>query len=201
MTQPFDPGPFDGSGGRPPQEPPRPGFAPAAPGPGPTGVPPESRPGAGAPPSAAADQTRRLAAACVDLVLSVLILYAGFILVMLANLAAVTLLQLPDNQVSLTVGMVLACAVALAATLCYHWLPVARRGQTPGKRIAGIRVVAAATGLPPSRGQAAGRAAVTGLLVLPCLLGHLVSGILVAADEAAGRSLPDRAARTRVVAA
>ncbi|GAA1765612.1 RDD family protein [Streptomonospora arabica] len=200
MTQPFDPGPFDGSGGRPPQEPPRPGFAPADPAPGPAGVPPGPPPGR-APRPPAADQTPRLVAACVDLVLSVLILYAGFILVMLANLAAVTLLGLPDNRTSVTAGTVLACAVALAAVVCYHWLPVARRGQTLGKRIAGIRVVASATGLPPARGRAAGRAAVTALLVLPCLLGHLVSGILVASGGAAGRSLPDRAARTRVVAA
>ncbi|WP_052809803.1 RDD family protein [Streptomonospora alba] len=197
MTHPHDPGSFDGTGGRSRQEPPRPGYGPAEP----WQAPPGAHYGAQAPQRPSADPARRLVAAVVDLPLSVLILYAGSMLVMMLTYAAVTLLGLPDNQVSLNIGATSAAVLSLAALFCYHWLPVARRGQTPGKRIAGIRVVAADTGRPLSTGRAAGRAAVFGLLLLPCMLGHIVSGIMVTSDTRAGRSLLDRAAGTRVVAA
>ncbi|WP_345558824.1 RDD family protein [Streptomonospora halophila] len=78
-------------------------------------------------------------------------------------------------------------------------MPTARRGQSLGKRIVGIRVVSRATGEAPSGKQAASREGVFVALYLTCMIGHVVSIVMAYNDERTFRSLQDRASGTRVI--
>ncbi|MFJ1794905.1 RDD family protein [Kitasatospora griseola] len=97
-----------------------------------------------------------------------------------------------DQVVLGRLGVVLG--VLLLFALLYQVLPVARTGQTFGKRLARIRVVAAGGTRPPGFGRALLRWLVGGLGTV--LLVGLVAPLL---DRPARRGWHDRAARTRVV--
>ncbi|QBI54272.1 RDD family protein [Streptomonospora litoralis] len=159
--------------------------------------PPPSAPDA--PRSRPADPGRRMLAFAVDLVLTLVLFYVLFLLGMAASYGVVTGLGLPDNLVSVSVSATVVVAADAAALVCYHWLPLARRGQTLGKRLFGMRVVAADTGHLATTGRAAARAALHLLLLVPCLLGQVASGILLLTDEPVRRSALDRMTKTRVV--
>ncbi|GGQ81294.1 RDD family protein [Kitasatospora griseola] len=97
-----------------------------------------------------------------------------------------------DQVVLGRLGVVLG--VLLLFALLYQVLPVARTGQTFGKRLARIRVVAAGGARPPGFGRALLRWLVGGLGTV--LLVGLFAPLL---DRPARRGWHDRAARTRVV--
>ncbi|WP_167574051.1 RDD family protein [Kitasatospora cheerisanensis] len=84
--------------------------------------------------------------------------------------------------------------VLLLFALLYQVLPIARTGQTFGKRLARVRVVVAGGSRPPGFGRSLLRWLVGGLGTV--LLLGLVAPLL---DRSARRGWHDRAARTRVV--
>ncbi|GAB3479935.1 RDD family protein [Nocardiopsis coralliicola] len=100
-------------------------------------------------------------------------------------------------------GPVLAVvlAAAVAALFAYHWWYTAHRAGTPGKWLAGLRVVDAETGGLPSRGRAAARAGAHLLLGLVPLLGRLADFAVMALDRPHYRGLKDDLAKTCVVLA
>jgi uncharacterized RDD family membrane protein YckC len=86
-------------------------------------------------------------------------------------------------------------ALLVLAGLLYEVLPTVRTGQSPGKRLLGIRVVrAAGPAGPPALGRSLLRWVVSQLCVLTVV--GLLPPLL---DPAARRGWQDRAARTRVV--
>ncbi|MFD7644201.1 RDD family protein [Kitasatospora sp. NPDC059795] len=97
-----------------------------------------------------------------------------------------------DQTVLGRLGVVLGVLVLFA--LLYQVLPVARTGQTFGKRLARIRVVAVGGTRPPGFGRSLLRWLVGGLGAL--VLVGLVAPLL---DRPARRGWHDRVARTRVV--
>ncbi|MFG2693802.1 RDD family protein [Kitasatospora sp. NPDC048407] len=97
-----------------------------------------------------------------------------------------------DQVVLGRLAVVLGVLVLFA--LLYQVLPVARTGQTFGKRLARIRVVAAGSTRPPGFGRSLLRWLVGGLGTV--LLLGLFTPLL---DRPARRGWHDRAARTRVV--
>ena len=84
----------------------------------------------------------------------------------------------------------------------YEWLTTATRGATPGKRLAGVRVVRLDTGLAPVAGASLVRCLVLLLPGAVPLLGQLCQLCClgsVIADERRHRGWHDRAAGTVVV--
>ncbi|NUP02234.1 MAG: RDD family protein [Nonomuraea sp.] len=105
-----------------------------------------------------ASRSRRTAACLIDLVL------CGTLAVAVEE-AAERLTTLWDEP-----------AAALAGFL-YFWLLHARYGQTPGKRLLGIKVISPATGLPPSFQAAAYRAAFYTVITLTPGVGLLIAAM------------------------
>ncbi|MFJ9522184.1 RDD family protein [Kitasatospora sp. NPDC101801] len=102
---------------------------------------------------------------------------------------------LVDGFVLGRVGALLG--ILVLAALLYEVLPVARTGQTFGKRLVGIRVAdLTRAALAPTFGRSALRWLVRQLAVL-----SLVGVLAPLRDRTARRGWPDRAARTRVVRA
>ncbi|RKE19265.1 RDD family protein [Streptomyces sp. TLI_171] len=106
-----------------------------------------------------------------------------------------------QHQVWLLDGVVLGrlgvlLGVLVVFGLLYQVLPIARTGQTFGKRLARIRVVAADGARPPGFGRSLLRWLVRGLGTV-LLLGPAVALL----DRSARRAWHDRVARTRVVRA
>ncbi|MGW4646070.1 RDD family protein [Kitasatospora sp. NPDC004289] len=110
-----------------------------------------------------------------------------------ANSGAQVQVWLVDGTVLGRAGVVLG--VVLLAALLYEVLPVARTGQTFGKRLAGIRVVdAERPGAAPSFGRSALRWVVRQAALLSVF--GLLAPVL---DRKGRRAWQDRAAGTRVV--
>ncbi|MFJ5234275.1 RDD family protein [Kitasatospora sp. NPDC088391] len=99
-----------------------------------------------------------------------------------------------DGAVLGRIGILLG--VLLVFGLLYQVLPIARTGQTFGKRLARVRVVAAGGSRPPGFGRSLLRWPLRGLGTL-LLLGPLAALL----DRPARRGWHDRLARTRVVRA
>jgi uncharacterized RDD family membrane protein YckC len=100
-----------------------------------------------------------------------------------------TTVWLLDGTICGYLGLVLG-AVLLFGVL-YEALPTARWGRTPGKKLCGVRVLAAATLRPPGFAAALRRWLVYALLGLPGALAAL-------ADRPRRRAWHDRAAGTYV---
>ncbi|GAA3054140.1 hypothetical protein GCM10020229_77280 [Kitasatospora albolonga] len=110
-----------------------------------------------------------------------------------ANSGAQVQVWLVDGTVLGRAGVLLG--VVLLAALLYEVLPVARTGQTFGKRLAGIRVVdAERPGAAPSFGRSALRWVVRQAALLSVF--GLLAPVL---DRKGRRAWQDRAAGTRVV--
>ncbi|MEJ8644129.1 RDD family protein [Streptomyces sp. MS1.HAVA.3] len=100
-----------------------------------------------------------------------------------------TTVWLFDGTIAGHVGLVLG-AVLLFGIL-YEALPTARWGRTPGKKLLGVRVLAASTQRPPSFGAALRRWLVYAFLGLPGSLWCLV-------DRPRRQAWHDKAAKTYV---
>ncbi|WP_393916572.1 RDD family protein [Halostreptopolyspora alba] len=62
-----------------------------------------------------------------------------------------------DPPPAFLITLLLLYPALFAAMFCYRWLPHASSGQTPGKRMVGIRLVKETTGQPVGKGPSAGR--------------------------------------------
>ncbi|MGO4461607.1 RDD family protein, partial [Streptomyces sp. M-16] len=100
-----------------------------------------------------------------------------------------TTVWLLDGTITGYLGLVLAAVLVFG--VFYEALPTARWGRTPGKKLFGVRVLAAATLRPPAFGAALRRWLVYALLGLPGSLWCLV-------DRPRRRAWHDRAAGTYV---
>ncbi|MFJ1755240.1 RDD family protein [Kitasatospora sp. NPDC088134] len=100
-----------------------------------------------------------------------------------------------DGAVLGRLGILLGALLVFG--LLYQVLPIARTGQTFGKRLARVRVVAAGGSRPPGFGRSLLRWPLRGLGTLLLLLGPLAALL----DRPARRGWHDRLARTRVVRA
>ncbi|MBT2540020.1 RDD family protein, partial [Streptomyces sp. ISL-44] len=100
-----------------------------------------------------------------------------------------TTIWLLDGTIAGQLGLVLG--VVLLFGVFYEALPTARWGRTPGKKLLGVRVLAAATLRPPTVGAALGRWLVFAFLGLPGSLWCLV-------DRPRRRGWHDKAAKTYV---
>ncbi|MEY9212071.1 RDD family protein [Thermobifida halotolerans] len=139
----------------------------------------------------------RIGAYAIDSVLAVLLFFVVYLGVGIGG--AVTMSNLGSEGLA-ALMVLLALLLAALSSFCYFWLPTARSGQTPGKRILKIRVVDAATGQPPTKGSAAARTAL--LLLMNALpFGGVLNVVLAVIDEPRQRSIHDRAAATLVVTA
>lgn len=136
----------------------------------------------------------------IDIAVTFGMLFGGWFVLMLTSVGISAAMGDEEGTVMAVCALV-SIVLLLVATFCYHWLPVAKRGQTLGKRIAQIKVVDAATGERPSSGKAAWRALVMAALTLPCYLGLAISLMMMLRDERTYLGLQDKAAGTRVVAA
>ncbi|GAB3210732.1 RDD family protein [Marinactinospora thermotolerans] len=96
-------------------------------------------------------------------------------------------------------SVLLIAAAALFSSFAYYWLSYSRSGQTLGKRMVGIKVIAMATGLPPTKKAAAGRV-LTQFLLAYVPFGSLLDGLWPLWDEPYRQALHDKAAKTRVIA-
>ncbi|MFC7328201.1 RDD family protein [Marinactinospora rubrisoli] len=143
---------------------------------------------------------QRLLANMLDGFLATLIFYVFFPGLML--ITALLMGGTPDdlNGVAILLTGPIAFLGGLTAYWCYFWLPVAKSGQTLGKRVLGIRVIDMETGLPPSKGRSAlrlltiiGLSAVSGI-------GTLIDAIIGLVDEPYHRTVHDHAGRTIVIA-
>ncbi len=74
---------------------------------------------------------------------------------------------------ALLVALAIWAIFSLFLALVYHVRAVAKTGQTPGRKILGIKVVDTATGQPPSFGKTLLRYFVSGFSGSVCLLGYL----------------------------
>lgn len=86
-----------------------------------------------------------------------------------------TICEFPTDATLSMLGLAFAVfvlAIVLIGVL-YHARMIAKTGQTPGRRILGIKVVSAATGHPPAFGRAILRWVFAGFSGLPCGLGYL----------------------------
>ncbi|WP_053227409.1 RDD family protein [Solirubrobacter soli] len=103
-----------------------------------------------------------------------------------------SLLGVPEQVLKLlaAIGAVVAVGWAIGY-FAFFW---SANGQTPGNRMLGIRVLAAATGEPPRFGRALLR-----ILVLPLSAIPLCAGFLMILVDSRRRALHDRIARTVVV--
>src|SRR5690606_1002006 len=109
---------------------------------------------------------------------------------MLVN-TAITLGLMGDDTGAFMVGTFIVLGLVLAVLFCYHWLPVARAGGTPGKLANSLRVIAPATGLPPAPGRAAARAALRLLLGLLPILGYAAEALVIQRDRPHYRGVKD----------
>ncbi|MFZ3470655.1 RDD family protein [Streptomyces sp. 4.24] len=100
-----------------------------------------------------------------------------------------TTVWLVDGTIAGRLALVLGAVLVFG--ILYEALPTARWGRTPGKKLLGVRVLAAATLRPPGFGAALRRWLVYALLGLPGALWAL-------ADRPRRRALHDRAAGTYV---
>ncbi|MFD8293350.1 RDD family protein [Streptomyces lavendulae] len=100
-----------------------------------------------------------------------------------------TTVWLLDGTITGYLGLVLAAVLVFG--VFYEALPTARWGRTPGKKLFGVRVLAAATLRPPGFGAALGRWLVYALFGLPGTLWGLL-------DRPRHRAWHDRAAGTYV---
>ncbi|MFD8149123.1 RDD family protein, partial [Streptomyces sp. NPDC059708] len=100
-----------------------------------------------------------------------------------------TTVWLLDATTAGRLGLVLGAVLLFG--VFYEALPTARWGRTPGKKLCGVRVLAAATLRPPGFGAALLRWLVFAFLGLPAALWAL-------ADRPRRRGWHDRAARTYV---
>lgn len=90
----------------------------------------------------------------------------------------------------------LALLIWLALVFAYYWLFETVSGQTPGKQLLSIRVVAG-DGTPPGAGRAAGRTVLRIIDVLPFF--YLLGFIVVLATRKRSGRIGDIAAKTYVV--
>ncbi|QBI53505.1 RDD family protein [Streptomonospora litoralis] len=112
-------------------------------------------------------------------------------------------LAAPAEDLAVGIGLVVSVPVLLCLagflSFAYHWLPHARSGQTPGKRVFGIKVVRLDTGRPPSPGPAAGRQLVALALGAATGIGTVVDLLWPLWDEPYRQSVHDKAVDTRVI--
>jgi len=124
-------------------------------------------------------------------------LFAGSVDILLAGGLGLLAIRLLFSEAWLAVHPGLAGAIVVDVALVYYWLPEGLWGATPGKGLAGLRVVDDAGGVP-----GLGRSVVRTLLRLieinPILVGGLPAA-LVAARSRTGRRLGDMLAGTVVL--
>jgi uncharacterized RDD family membrane protein YckC len=120
--------------------------------------------------------------------------YAGRLGARLLDFGFLTLLAYGPYAFLVEGGVLGLIVLVLVLQMIYDVILTVSGGATPGKRIAGIRVVRADTGQPPGLG-----AVVLRTLVLNVLT-WVITGLSAVLDEKRHRGLHDRAARTIVVA-
>ncbi len=86
-----------------------------------------------------------------------------------------TLCEFPtdSSMVSLLIAVAVFLVVTTLVGILYHALMIAKSGQTPGRRVLGIKVVSAETGQPPSFGKSLLRWITSGISFMVCGLGYL----------------------------
>lgn len=168
------------------------------PGPPYYGANPQPGPGSGLPPVASFG--RRLGARVLDFTLIGMFVFLFFILVSLISEVSVGAgRDISDAYFEAWVFLFVFGAGPLL--FCYDWVCNAGRGRTPGKAMAGIRVVAE-SGERLTQGQALGRAALFGLpQTVPCVgtMFTAIDCLCSLADPRTMLTLHDRAAGTVVV--
>lgn len=160
-------------------------------------------------PNPAGDATvaRRVTARLVDVVLALIVAGAAALaLTFLASGAISELVEGHSNVVDTTDHSATWYVLpgALAAATAYEIIPVARHGRTPGKHLAGIAVVDAASGDLPGWGSATRRAVIPAAVVVVPFVGWMLLAGAVAASFCLlfvppHQTISDRAASTRVV--
>lgn len=143
-----------------------------------------------------AEPSARLSAKIIDLLILVAAVVGGVIVVLVAVVA-----EGFGVGVGLVEGVFLSALLIALASLLYDPLLIAIRGQTVGKKAAGIRVVRADNGELPSWGQSFGRWAVPGLLLAIPGAGYVLAALCFASLtwDRSRRGWHDRAAGTVVV--
>ncbi|MDA8368968.1 MAG: RDD family protein [Nocardiopsaceae bacterium] len=145
----------------------------------------------------------RLAAYLIDSVILNMIVYACYFGGALLGIGLGYLVDpTMESDASAMVGggtIMVALIAAFVSPFLYMWLPVAKSGQTLGKRALSIKVVSVDTGLPPGKGRAAARVGVLmGISLVTCGIGVLIDCLWPLWDEQR-QSLHDKAARTIVI--
>ena len=119
--------------------------------------------------------------------------YGGRILARLVD-AVIVFVPIYFPLVFFVHGLLMSVLVFSAVMVVYDAAFTARTGVTPGKRIARIKVVRAATGVPPGWGRSVLRAVVLGALT------WVVNGIVALFGEQLHRGVHDFAVGTLVIA-
>lgn len=144
----------------------------------------------------------RLAAYLIDSFLSTLLFYAVLAAGFFCALGVETLLEqnlrYGDPDLAAGITMLVGAALSFVLLFCYWWVPVARSGRTPGKRLLGLRIVSMATGGPPSTLRALGRYCLMVLFSIT-VVGFFLDCLWPLWDQPYRQSLHDKAVGTYVI--
>lgn len=145
-----------------------------------------------------AEPSARLSAKIIDLLILVAVIVGGVIVVMLALVA-----EGFGVGIGLVEGVFLSALLIVLASLLYDPLLIAIRGQTIGKKAAGIRVVRADNGELPTLGRSFARWALPGVLLAIPGAGYFLAALCFSSltRDASRRGWHDKVAGTVVVKA